>query len=193
LQQAELNSRLKKLNKIDVNCSSGRVGLDERLARDTLFVGDFGLCRVLLMNNARGPWLILAPRCENLVELTDLEAADRALLVAEAALAAGFLKGACEGRQDQCRRARQRRAPAPFACRRAVHRRRRLARPGVGPWGSAALRGGGRAGADHGGEEGAAERSLLYGVNGERKTRRKQGSRDKSTGVIGGVWKSVMS
>ena len=66
--------------------------LDERLTKDTFVVGDFALSRVLLMNDARWPWLILVPRRQNLVELTDLEAGDRARLIEEAALAAGFLK-----------------------------------------------------------------------------------------------------
>ncbi len=66
--------------------------LDERLRRDTLFVGDFPLSRVLLMNDARWPWLVLVPRCQGLVELTDLETSDRAALVEEAAKAVGFLK-----------------------------------------------------------------------------------------------------
>jgi diadenosine tetraphosphate (Ap4A) HIT family hydrolase len=46
--------------------------LDGRLARDTFVIGDLPLCRVLLMNDARWPWLILVPRREGLVELTDL-------------------------------------------------------------------------------------------------------------------------
>jgi diadenosine tetraphosphate (Ap4A) HIT family hydrolase len=66
--------------------------LDERLARDALVVGDMALSRVLLMKDARWPWLILVPRREGLVELSDLDAADRALLIEEAALAARFLR-----------------------------------------------------------------------------------------------------
>jgi diadenosine tetraphosphate (Ap4A) HIT family hydrolase len=66
--------------------------LDDRLARDALVVGDMTLSRVLLMNDARWPWLILVPRREGAVELTDLDAADRALLIEEAARAALFLK-----------------------------------------------------------------------------------------------------
>lgn len=66
--------------------------LDPRLGNDTLFVGDLPLSRVLLMNDARWPWLILVPRREGLVELTDLDASDRAALVEEAAAAARFLK-----------------------------------------------------------------------------------------------------
>jgi len=66
--------------------------LDPRLSRDTGHVGDFPLCRVLLMNDSRWPWLILVPRQDELVELTDLAPADRAELMEEAALAATWLK-----------------------------------------------------------------------------------------------------
>ena len=70
--------------------------LDDRLAHDTLVVGDMALSRVLLMNDARWPWLMLVPRREGLVELTDLDAADRALLIEEAARVALFLKAYAE-------------------------------------------------------------------------------------------------
>jgi diadenosine tetraphosphate (Ap4A) HIT family hydrolase len=66
--------------------------LDERLARDTFVVGDWPLTRVLLMNDARWPWLILVPRRDGIVELFDLDPADRTLLIDEAARAARFLK-----------------------------------------------------------------------------------------------------
>jgi diadenosine tetraphosphate (Ap4A) HIT family hydrolase len=66
--------------------------LDDRLARDTLLVGDLTLCRVLLMNDARWPWLILVPRRESLVEMIDLDPADQAQLMDEAGRAARFLK-----------------------------------------------------------------------------------------------------
>ena len=65
--------------------------LDDRLAADTFVVGDMALSRVLLMNDARYPWLILAPRREGVVELTDLNQIDRAQLIEEAAEAAAFL------------------------------------------------------------------------------------------------------
>ena len=66
--------------------------LDERLARDTFVIGDLPLSRVLLMNDARWPWLILVPRRAELVELMDLELARPARLMDEAARAARFLK-----------------------------------------------------------------------------------------------------
>jgi diadenosine tetraphosphate (Ap4A) HIT family hydrolase len=66
--------------------------LDERVAADASIVGDMTLTRVLLVNDARWPWLILAPRRDGVVELTDLDAADRTQLIEEVASAAGFLK-----------------------------------------------------------------------------------------------------
>ena len=66
--------------------------LDERLARDTFVVGDMPLCRVLLMNDSRWPWLVLVPRREGAVELTDLDGTDRTVLIEEAAQAAALLK-----------------------------------------------------------------------------------------------------
>ncbi len=66
--------------------------LDDRLARDTFVVGDWPLCRVLLMNDVRWPWLILVPQREGLVELSDLELADQMQLMDEAGRASRFLK-----------------------------------------------------------------------------------------------------
>ena len=66
--------------------------LDARLSSDTDFVGDLPLCRVLLMNNSRWPWLVLVPRRDNLAELSDLEAVDRTRLIEEAARMADWLK-----------------------------------------------------------------------------------------------------
>jgi diadenosine tetraphosphate (Ap4A) HIT family hydrolase len=65
---------------------------DDRLARDAFVIGDLPLCRVLLMNDARWPWLILLPRREGMVELIDLELADQSLLMDEAGRASRFLK-----------------------------------------------------------------------------------------------------
>ena len=57
--------------------------LDPRLVGDTHRVGDLELSRVLLMDDARFPWLILVPRRANLRELTDLDAGDQQRLLAE--------------------------------------------------------------------------------------------------------------
>lgn len=66
--------------------------LDPRLAADTLVVGELALCRVLLMNDARYPWLILVPRRAGLAELIELEGDDRARASAETDRVARALK-----------------------------------------------------------------------------------------------------
>lgn len=60
-----------------------RFELDPRLATDTVCVADWNLCRVLLMDDARFPWLILVPRKPGLVELVDLDDDERTELVRE--------------------------------------------------------------------------------------------------------------
>ena len=50
--------------------------LDNRLKADTIFVGDLPLSRVLLMNNAYFPWVILVPRIEGISELFQLTEED---------------------------------------------------------------------------------------------------------------------
>ncbi|RZJ90490.1 MAG: HIT domain-containing protein [Brevundimonas sp.] len=46
----------------------------------SVFAADWPLCQVRLQDDARFPWLILIPRRVGMVELGDLEGADRALL-----------------------------------------------------------------------------------------------------------------
>ena len=54
--------------------------LDPRLAADTDVVGETPLGQVLLMNDARYPWLILVPRRSNVTEPFELSEADQAQL-----------------------------------------------------------------------------------------------------------------
>ena len=51
--------------------------LDPRLQQDTLDIGYFPLCRLLLMNDCRYPWFILVPQRENLSEIYQLEESDQ--------------------------------------------------------------------------------------------------------------------
>lgn len=67
--------------------------LDPRLAADTVEVGDLDLCRVLLMDDARFPWLILVPRRPDLTEITDLPEPDSAALWREIRIATGVMQG----------------------------------------------------------------------------------------------------
>ena len=57
--------------------------LDPRLAADTHPVGDLALSSVLLMDDARFPWLILVPRRPALSELTDLSPEDAVIAFEE--------------------------------------------------------------------------------------------------------------
>lgn len=57
--------------------------LHERLAADTWTVKDLPLCRVLLMNDSRYPWLILVPRREGLRDFHEVAKADKAAFQAE--------------------------------------------------------------------------------------------------------------
>ncbi len=66
--------------------------LDPQLARESVFVADRVLCRVLLMDDARFPWLVLVPRRAGLVELFDLDARERTLLFDELEQAARALR-----------------------------------------------------------------------------------------------------
>jgi diadenosine tetraphosphate (Ap4A) HIT family hydrolase len=66
--------------------------LHPRLAADTHAVTDWPLCRVLLMNDARFPWLVLVPRRPGATEFYDLDANARALAAEEIARAARALK-----------------------------------------------------------------------------------------------------
>ena len=59
---------------------SDQFELDPRLAADTFVVGETPLCRVLLMNDARYPWLILVPRRGDVTEPFGLSEADQAQL-----------------------------------------------------------------------------------------------------------------
>ncbi|MWV11329.1 HIT domain-containing protein [Pseudomonas sp. R-28-1W-6] len=66
--------------------------LDSRLQQDTLPIGDFPLCRLLLMNDANYPWFILVPRREEVSELFQLDMADQQALWLETTRLAETLK-----------------------------------------------------------------------------------------------------
>jgi diadenosine tetraphosphate (Ap4A) HIT family hydrolase len=66
--------------------------LHPKLEADTTMVADWALSRVLLMNDARYPWLILVPRRAGTSELHDLKHAERMVLIEEMNRAGGGLK-----------------------------------------------------------------------------------------------------
>lgn len=51
--------------------------LHPQLAQDTWLVTDLPLCRVLLMNETRYPWVILVPRRQDIREIHELTAMER--------------------------------------------------------------------------------------------------------------------
>ena len=66
--------------------------LDEKLQADTFFIKDLKMSRLLLMNDANYPWLILVPRKINLVEITDLTFDEQIIVLQEVNLIAKILK-----------------------------------------------------------------------------------------------------
>lgn len=54
--------------------------LDQRLLQDTLPVGDYPLCRLLLSNDSQYPWFILVPRRADISEIFQLSSADQTQL-----------------------------------------------------------------------------------------------------------------
>lgn len=67
--------------KMEIGCQD--FVLHSQLAQDTHWVTDLALCRVLLMNEARYPWLILVPRRAGIREIHELTSTERQQLWAE--------------------------------------------------------------------------------------------------------------
>ncbi len=68
--------------------------LHERLAADSVALGDGPLSVVRLMNDRRFPWLLLVPRRAGLREIYELAVPDRVLLIEEIAAAGRTLQAA---------------------------------------------------------------------------------------------------
>ena len=66
--------------------------LDGRLAADTFVLGSTSLSRVLLMNDARFPWLILVPERADVSEPFELSEADQEQLWQESMRLGGAMK-----------------------------------------------------------------------------------------------------
>jgi diadenosine tetraphosphate (Ap4A) HIT family hydrolase len=65
--------------------------LDARLQQDTLLLGDFPLCRLLLSNDANYPWFILVPRQADISEVFELSAEQQQQLWQETSTLAAAL------------------------------------------------------------------------------------------------------
>jgi len=66
--------------------------LDDHLAKDTIHLLELPLCRSLLMNDRRYPWLILVPRYNGLSEIHDLTDKDQSILISEVTAATRALE-----------------------------------------------------------------------------------------------------
>lgn len=66
--------------------------LHPQLAADTIEVTNLPLCKVLLMNDSRYPWLILVPQQDGLVETTHLSQQNQQTLMAEITAASTALQ-----------------------------------------------------------------------------------------------------
>ena len=71
---------------------SSRFPLDPRLEADTHEIGELPLSQVLLMDDARFPWLILVPRICGARELIDLDEGDQRTLIGEVSVVGRVLE-----------------------------------------------------------------------------------------------------
>jgi diadenosine tetraphosphate (Ap4A) HIT family hydrolase len=62
--------------------------LDSRLEKDTVRIGNFSLCEVLLMNDSNFPWVILVPKREGITEIFELSPVDQRQLLTESVFVA---------------------------------------------------------------------------------------------------------
>jgi len=70
--------------------------LHPQLERDTANIGDLPLSRVLVINDANYPWLLLVPRRPDAVELIDLDEVAQAQLMTEIARVSRALREVTE-------------------------------------------------------------------------------------------------
>ena len=70
--------------------------LHPQLAKDTIHIGDLPLSRVLVINDANYPWLLLVPRRIGVSEMIDLDEVEQAQLWTEIARTGRALKTVTE-------------------------------------------------------------------------------------------------
>ena len=73
--------------------------LHPRLEADTLIMGDFPLCRVLLMNDSHFPWFILVPRRAGVSEIYHLSEEDQIQLLKESSVLSQVLADSFSARK----------------------------------------------------------------------------------------------
>ncbi len=62
------------------------IDLHPQLAEDTIIIGRFDLCILLLMNDENFPWFILVPDRKHIQEIFQLDKNDQQILMAESSL-----------------------------------------------------------------------------------------------------------
>lgn len=72
--------------------SSPAWALHPQLERDTVNIGDLPLCRVLVIQDANYPWLLLVPRRNEIAEVIDLDEVEQAQLMTETTRVARALR-----------------------------------------------------------------------------------------------------
>ncbi|WP_257294823.1 HIT domain-containing protein [Endozoicomonas sp. YOMI1] len=75
-----------------MGCAVSSFELDPQLARDCVVIGDFPVCRLLLMNDSQYPWCILVPRIQGVEEIYQLEEAAQQQLLFESSYLAEMLQ-----------------------------------------------------------------------------------------------------
>ncbi|WP_426117794.1 HIT domain-containing protein [Pseudomonas sp. DSP3-2-2] len=65
--------------------------LDSRLQADTVLIGDFSLCQLLLSNDSNYPWFVLVPKRPDINEIFELALEDQLQLWQETTVLAAIL------------------------------------------------------------------------------------------------------
>lgn len=73
-----------------------RFDINPRLEGDSVYITDMELCAIRLMKDANYPWLLMVPRRSDLIEIIDLDQADRVLLMSEICAVSEALKTATD-------------------------------------------------------------------------------------------------
>jgi diadenosine tetraphosphate (Ap4A) HIT family hydrolase len=73
--------------------------LHPQLAQDSILLGDFPLCRLLLINDANYPWFVLVPRRAGVSEIYHLSVQDQMQLMHESCFLAENLADAFAARK----------------------------------------------------------------------------------------------
>lgn len=81
------------------NVGYNKFALDARLERDTIDLGERGICRVLRFDDQRYDWLVLVPQRADCVEFIDLIESDQQQLALDVRWAATLLRQQGKGQK----------------------------------------------------------------------------------------------